>query len=122
MGAPKGARLQTTPPEHIAEGTTMSTLTILNADMEDSGKYTCLPAQLEAASVNLHVLESKYFCIFFKDSYWPPLNFRALFGSWKKCRKKDTFIWGFFEGYSATNSMEIQQLSNTNQSFVYRYQ
>jgi neurotrimin len=58
MGAPKGARLQTTPPEHIAEGTTMSTLTILNADMEDSGKYTCLPAQLEAASVNLHVLET----------------------------------------------------------------
>ena len=55
----KGARLQTTPPEHIAAGTTVSTLTILAAEISDSGKYTCLPAQLESASVNLHVLESK---------------------------------------------------------------
>ena len=55
----KGARLQTTPPEHIAAGTTVSTLTILAAEISDSGKYTCLPAQLEEASVNLHVLESK---------------------------------------------------------------
>ena len=60
VGSQKGARLQTTPPEHIAAGTTVSTLTILEAEMSDSGKYTCLPAQLEAASVNLHVLESKY--------------------------------------------------------------
>ena len=59
IGSDKGARLQTTPPEHIAEGTTVSTLTILHAETSDSGKYTCLPAQLEAASVNLHVLESK---------------------------------------------------------------
>jgi len=51
-------RLQTTPPEHIAEGTTMSTLTILQARTTDSGIYTCLPSQLETASVNLHVLES----------------------------------------------------------------
>jgi len=49
--------MQTTPPEHIAEGTTMSTLTILHAKTSDSGKYTCRPAQLEQASVNLHVLE-----------------------------------------------------------------
>jgi len=54
----KGARLQTTPPEHIAAGTTVSTLTILAAEISDSGKYTCLPAQLESASVNLHVLET----------------------------------------------------------------
>ena len=59
IGSHKGARLQTTPPEHIAAGTTVSTLTILQAEISDSGKYTCLPAQLESASVNLHVLESK---------------------------------------------------------------
>ena len=52
--------MQTTQPEHIAEGTTMSTLSILNAKPSDSGKYTCKPAQLEQASVNLHVLECKY--------------------------------------------------------------
>ena len=51
-------RLQTTPPEHIAEGTTMSTLTILHARTTDSGTYTCHPTQLEKASVNLRVLES----------------------------------------------------------------
>ena len=56
-------RLQTTPPEHIAEGTTMSTLTILHARTTDSGTYTCHPTQLEEASVNLHVLESKSFKI-----------------------------------------------------------
>ena len=56
----KGRRLQTTPPEHIAAGTTVSTLTILDCELSDSGKYTCLPAQLESASVNLHVLESKF--------------------------------------------------------------
>ena len=59
IGSHKGARLQTTPPEHIAAGTTVSTLTILHAELSDSGKYTCLPAQLQSASVNLHVLESK---------------------------------------------------------------
>ena len=59
IGNVKGARLQTTPPEHIAEGTTVSTLTILHAETSDSGTYTCLPAQLESASVSLHVLESK---------------------------------------------------------------
>lgn len=53
-----GRRLQTTPPEHIAEGTTMSTLTIKNAQDSDSGTYTCEPSQLETAHVNLHVLES----------------------------------------------------------------
>lgn len=58
IGSHKGARLQTTPPEHIAAGTTVSTLTILQAEISDSGKYTCLPAQLESASVNLHVLET----------------------------------------------------------------
>jgi len=58
IGSHKGARLQTTPPEHIAAGTTVSTLTILQAELSDSGKYTCLPAQLESASVNLHVLET----------------------------------------------------------------
>ena len=54
-----GRRLQTTPPEHIAEGTTMSTLTIKNAQDSDSGTYTCEPSQLETAHVNLHVLECK---------------------------------------------------------------
>lgn len=58
MATSAGSRLQTTPPENIAEGTTMSTLTILNAKTMDTGKYTCLPAQLEPASVNLHVLET----------------------------------------------------------------
>lgn len=58
IGNVKGARLQTTPPEHIAEGTTVSTLTILHAETSDSGTYTCLPAQLESASVSLHVLET----------------------------------------------------------------
>ena len=60
IASDKGRRLQTTPPEHIAAGTTVSTLTILHSKLSDSGKYTCLPAQLESASVNLHVLESKY--------------------------------------------------------------
>ena len=55
-----GRRLQTTPPEHIAEGTTMSTLTIKNAQDSDSGTYTCEPSQLETAHVNLHVLECKF--------------------------------------------------------------
>ena len=52
--------LQTTPPEHIAEGTTMSTLTILHAEKTDTGNYTCHPTQLEVASVMLHVLECEY--------------------------------------------------------------
>ena len=56
-----GRRLQTTPPEHIAEGTTMSTLTIKNAQDSDSGTYTCEPSQLETAHVNLHVLECKFY-------------------------------------------------------------
>ena len=64
IGSHKGARLQTTPPEHIAAGTTVSTLTILQAEISDSGKYTCLPAQLESASVNLHVLESEYTALY----------------------------------------------------------
>ena len=69
----KGARLQTTPPEHIAAGTTVSTLTILAAEISDSGKYTCLPAQLESASVNLHVLESKFqdFLRVTSREHWP---------------------------------------------------
>jgi len=58
LSTSKGRRLQTTPPEHIAAGTTVSTLTILHSEISDSGKYTCLPAQLESASVNLHVLET----------------------------------------------------------------
>ena len=57
-------RLQTTPPEHIAEGTTMSTLTIKNARDSDSGTYTCEPSQLETAHVNLHVLECKFIYLF----------------------------------------------------------
>ena len=60
MTAIGGRRLQTTPPEHIAEGTTMSTLTIKNAQDSDSGTYTCEPSQLETAHVNLHVLECKF--------------------------------------------------------------
>ncbi len=35
-----------------------------NAKPSDSGKYTCKPAQLEQASVNLHVLECKIFSSF----------------------------------------------------------
>ena len=61
MTAIGGRRLQTTPPEHIAEGTTMSTLTIKNAQDSDSGTYTCEPSQLETAHVNLHVLECKFY-------------------------------------------------------------
>ena len=64
-----GRRLQTTPPEHIAEGTTMSTLTIKNAQDSDSGTYTCEPSQLETAHVNLHVLECKFSSIYF-DIYF----------------------------------------------------
>jgi hypothetical protein len=62
--------MQTTQPEHIAEGTTMSTLSILNAKPSDSGKYTCKPAQLEQASVNLHVLECKLNKMRFKAIVW----------------------------------------------------
>ena len=66
-----GRRLQTTPPEHIAEGTTMSTLTIKNAQDSDSGTYTCEPSQLETAHVNLHVLECKFkFCKLFVFHLW----------------------------------------------------
>ncbi len=43
----------------LAEGTTMSTLTIKNVQVSNTGTYTCRPAQLETASVNLHVLESE---------------------------------------------------------------
>lgn len=54
-------RIQATPPEHIAEGTTMSTLTILEAAKSDSGEYTCHPAQMDKARVMLHVLDSRFF-------------------------------------------------------------
>eukprot|EP00095_Tigriopus_kingsejongensis_P012227 maker-scaffold528_size145933-snap-gene-0.30 protein:Tk12227 transcript:maker-scaffold528_size145933-snap-gene-0.30-mRNA-1 annotation:"limbic system-associated membrane protein precursor" len=53
-------RIQATPPEHIAEGTTMSTLTILEAKKSDSGAYTCHPAQMDQARVMLHVLDTDY--------------------------------------------------------------
>lgn len=53
-------RIQATPPEHIAEGTTMSTLTILEAAKSDSGEYTCHPAQMDKARVMLHVLDTDY--------------------------------------------------------------
>ena len=53
-------RIQATPPEHIAEGTTMSTLTILNIESSDSGSYTCQPSLMDNATVLLHVVDSEY--------------------------------------------------------------
>ncbi|CAB4059306.1 unnamed protein product [Lepeophtheirus salmonis] len=53
-------RIHTTPPEHLAPGTTMSTLSIATVERSDSGPYTCIPSMLNNASVNLHVFESDF--------------------------------------------------------------
>nr|ACO10199.1 Limbic system-associated membrane protein precursor [Caligus rogercresseyi] len=53
-------RIHTTPPEHLAPGTTMSTLSISSVERSDSGPYTCIPSLLNNASVNLHVFESDF--------------------------------------------------------------
>jgi len=51
-----GGRRGATPPEHISDTTSMSTLTIQHALPEDSGFYTCDPAGLQNATVTLHVI------------------------------------------------------------------
>ena len=52
-------RVYSTPPEHIAEGTTISTLSISRTQKSDAGMYTCVPAMMDDASVLLHVIDSK---------------------------------------------------------------
>lgn len=43
---------------------TISFLLIQNADLADSGKYSCAPSNADVASVRVHVLNGKYFSMF----------------------------------------------------------
>lgn len=46
--------------ERMGTDTTVGTLVIYHARLEDSGNYTCSPSNLDPASVILHVLNGKY--------------------------------------------------------------
>ncbi|XP_022915179.1 zwei Ig domain protein zig-8-like [Onthophagus taurus] len=46
--------------ERIRQDTTIGTLVIYHARLEDSGNYTCSPSNLDSASVLLHVLNGEH--------------------------------------------------------------
>ena len=45
----------------MADGSAISTVTIRNPTPAHSGKYTCRPANLDPAHVNLHVIQGNIF-------------------------------------------------------------
>ena len=48
----------------VADGSAISTVTIRNPTPAHSGKYTCRPANLDPAFVNLHVIQGKRLKLF----------------------------------------------------------
>ena len=49
--------------ETVSRDTSMGVFTISNVVKADEGNYTCRPANLDAASIRLHVVNGE-FCIF----------------------------------------------------------